>query len=291
MHGSSSAKRGEVIRRRYWETSPTWSCLRRGGAVPGARLGRRDAGRGRPGGPAALAGRRQTSSSCGCSAGSEPTSSSAANSSSSEPSASSPASRRRSSRASRSTPRSYPNFSAKTGTVASMLRALAAVVLGLAAALGVAPLAASAAQPLVVDVTEAGSQVRNLAVYDLATPVAMRVIAPLATDAAVLAVDPFGGSQRFALTRASDGAWTGPVALGTAGTWTLSVATTGPHGHTSTTPPFAVQAEHRLVQVSPEMLGVLACVSIAGGLGLIGVGRRVDRHSVPNPDEQPPVTT
>ncbi|HZO94726.1 MAG TPA: hypothetical protein VFB22_13345 [Candidatus Baltobacteraceae bacterium] len=166
-----------------------------------------------------------------------------------------------------------------------MLRAVSVVVLALVAALGVAATRAGAAsQPLVVDMTEAGSHVRNLATYDTATPVAVRVIAPTATAAAVLAVDPLGGNQRFQLQRAADGAWTGPVPLATAGTWTLSVATIGPHGHATTTPSFAVRAEREAIALSPEELVALSCIFVAGGIGMIGVGRRVSRASAAAPE-------
>ncbi len=162
-----------------------------------------------------------------------------------------------------------------------MLRPLSIFLLALAgmAAVAVPSGRASAAQLLVVNVTGDGSQVRNLATYDTATPIDMRVIAPAARAAAVLAVDPLGGNQRFALARGADGTWTGPVTLATAGTWTLAIATVGPQGHAATTHAFVVRAERVALQASPEMLIALACISVFGGLGLIGAGRRAAARS------------
>jgi hypothetical protein len=170
-----------------------------------------------------------------------------------------------------------------------MLRALSVVLPAFVAFFIAVTGVAAASQPLVVDMSASGSQVRNLATYDTATPVAVRVIAPQAIDAAVLAVDPFGGNQRFALDRAVNGDWTGAVALATSGTWTLSVITTGPHGHATTTPGFAVRAERQALALSPEALLVLGAIFVCGGIGLIGVGRRVghpvDARPATDPDE------
>ncbi len=101
----------------------------------------------------------------------------------------------------------------------------------------------------------------------------------------MLAVDPLGGNQRFALARGADGTWTGPVMLATAGTWTLAIATVGRQGHTATTHAFAVRAERVALQASPEVLLALACVSVFGGLGLIGVGRRAAARTEGEPPE------
>jgi hypothetical protein len=162
-----------------------------------------------------------------------------------------------------------------------MLRTLPLLLVALAATVAPAPSRAASEQALSVVVSGAGSQVRNLSTYDTAAPVAVRVVAPLAHDAVVLATDPLGGNARTELQRDADGSWIGRLALSTAGTWTLAVATTGPHGNVNTTPSFSVAAREMPRQISPAILLALACLSICGGVGMIRVGRRAAASTAP----------
>ena len=155
-----------------------------------------------------------------------------------------------------------------------MFRLVAAALL----ALLVSPAAASAAQPLTIDLRAAAPRIDKLDRYVTGEVLAISVLAPRASAVTLAGVGPDGSNLRVPLAAGPAGMFAGTVTLPIAGAWSLAAATTIDRENISTEsfPLLAVEPESRL---PATIMAVLAFASVAGGIGLIVVARRNSAES------------
>ncbi|HEY4442060.1 MAG TPA: hypothetical protein VGN14_16500 [Candidatus Elarobacter sp.] len=140
-------------------------------------------------------------------------------------------------------------------------------------ALLLVPAAAGAAQPLTVDLSGTAPVVDKLDRYFTGESVALRVLAPQATQVTIAGVAPDGTTLRVPLVLGTDGAFAGTLTLATAGTWSLAADTTV-GAHDVNTESFALLAVAPQSPLAASIMAGLALASVVGGIGLIAVARR-----------------
>jgi hypothetical protein len=154
-----------------------------------------------------------------------------------------------------------------------MFRSAAPLLLASILASILAPVAALAAQPLTIDLRAAMPRIDKLDRYDTGTALALRVMAPAASQVTIVGVGPDGSNLRVPLAAGAGGIYAGTVTLPVAGTWSFAADTTVDSEDVSTEsfPVLAAEPESRL---PAAIMAALALVSVAGGVGLIATARR-----------------
>lgn len=154
-----------------------------------------------------------------------------------------------------------------------MFRFAAPLLLASILASILAPVAASAAQALTIDLRGATPRIDKLDRYDTGSALALRVMAPRASQVTIAGIGPDGSNIRVPLAAAAGGAYAGTMTLPVAGTWSFAADMTvdGEDASTESFPIVAAEPESRL---PAAIMAALALASVAGGVGLIAVARR-----------------
>jgi hypothetical protein len=162
------------------------------------------------------------------------------------------------------------------GISQGMFRFLALVLLCLTTGTGWA--VAESPQKLLVDIRGSAPRIDALERYIVNEPVTVRVDAPFARSASLVGVAPDGGNVRVPLQRGADGSFAGMLTVPAVGIWSLAVVA-GSQAKTST---FSINAGERDSHAGATLMLALSLASIAGGLGLITVARKLTPRPAPN---------
>jgi hypothetical protein len=155
------------------------------------------------------------------------------------------------------------------GISQGMFRFLAFLLLCIAT--GTAWVAAEPPQKLTVDIRGSAPRIDALERYIVNEPVTIRVDAPFTKSASLVGVAPDGGNVRVPLRRGADGSFAGMLTFPATGIWSLAVDA-GSQARTST---FSISAGERDSHAGAALMLALSVASIAGGLGLITIARKV----------------